>query len=74
MTERRFLSPSDARAVLERHGGLFDSSPLQRASAFAVPLALVALLGKGDRVPVSYGVARHTVTKLMVTAPRVKQE
>ena len=41
MTKR--LYPSDARAVLERHGGLFDSSPLQRACAFAVPVALAAL-------------------------------
>ena len=41
MTKR--LYPSDARAVLERHGGLFDSSPLQRASAFAVPVVLAAL-------------------------------
>jgi len=37
------LYPSDAGAVLERHGRLFDNSPLKRASAFAVPLALAAL-------------------------------
>jgi phosphonate transport system permease protein len=43
MIEQRSLYPSDARAVLERHGGLFESSPLQRASAFAVPIALATL-------------------------------
>lgn len=43
MTERRSIYSGDARAVLKRHAPLVATSPLGRASAFAVPLALAAL-------------------------------
>lgn len=43
MMDRPSLCPNDARAVLERHRGLFEKSPLQRASAFATALVFAAL-------------------------------
>ena len=38
MTPLRTMRPDDASAVLDRHRGLFDDSPRQRASALAAPL------------------------------------
>jgi len=43
MTGRPSLYPADAHEVLERHRSLLQRSPMQRASAFAIPLALAAL-------------------------------
>lgn len=43
MSGRRPMFPGDARAVLDRHGALFDGSPRQRASALAVSLGIAAL-------------------------------
>jgi phosphonate transport system permease protein len=43
MTGRRSLYPNDVPAMLERHRGMFDNSPLRRLSAFAVPLAFASL-------------------------------
>jgi phosphonate transport system permease protein len=43
MTGRPSLYPSDAQKVIERHRGLFATSPMQRAAGVAIPLALAAL-------------------------------
>ena len=43
MTGRPSLYPADAHEVLGRHRGLLQRSLMQRASVFAIPLALTAL-------------------------------
>lgn len=43
MSGRRPIYSDDARAVLDRHGTLFDRSPLQRTSALAVPVGIAGL-------------------------------
>jgi phosphonate transport system permease protein len=40
MSTRRIMRPDDASAVLDRHRDLFDTSPLERASALAAPLGI----------------------------------
>jgi phosphonate transport system permease protein len=43
MTGRPSLYPANPHEVLERHRGLFATSPMRRASGLAIPLALAAL-------------------------------
>jgi phosphonate transport system permease protein len=43
MSARPIMRPDDTAAVLDRHRGLFDDSPWQRASALAAPLAIGGL-------------------------------
>jgi phosphonate transport system permease protein len=40
MSARPLMRPDEASAVLDRHRGLFNDSPLQRASALAAPLGV----------------------------------
>jgi phosphonate transport system permease protein len=37
------MRTDDTAAVLERHRGLFDATPMQRATAFAAPLGIIVL-------------------------------
>jgi phosphonate transport system permease protein len=43
MTASRIMRTDDTAAVLERHRGLFDATPMQRATAFAAPLGIIVL-------------------------------
>jgi phosphonate transport system permease protein len=43
MSTIRIMRPDEAAAVLDRHRGLFNDSPMQRATALVVPLGMAGL-------------------------------
>jgi phosphonate transport system permease protein len=43
MTASRIMRADDTAAVLARHRGLFNATPMQRSSAFAAPLGIAVL-------------------------------